>query len=86
MDRTDILFTLIGAIVIALIAFVFVYYFWVILGITILIGLGIIIIMILIPIIFFVISFIALFYYMAAKKPKIEPGQYSLEQEKGKGE
>ena len=30
--------------------------------------------------------FIALFYYLVAKKPKVEPGEYKLEEAKGKKE
>ncbi|RLF61869.1 MAG: hypothetical protein DRN16_03040 [Thermoplasmata archaeon] len=44
------------------------------------------IIMFIIMAIFFFIVFFALFYYLAEKKPKIEPGEYKLEESKGKGE
>jgi len=36
--------------------------------------------------IFAIIIFFALFYYMAEKKPEITPGEYKLEEEKGKNE
>jgi amino acid transporter len=32
------------------------------------------------------IIFFALFYYMAEKKPEVMPGEYKLEEEKGKNE
>ena len=32
------------------------------------------------------IAFFALFYYMAEKKPTVEPGNYKLGEEKGKNE
>jgi len=44
------------------------------------------IIMFIIMAIFLFIVFFALFYYLAEKKPKIEPGEYKLEESKGKGE
>ena len=62
----------------------FVYFLDIILGIAIFIGLGIIIGMILIGIIVFLLMFGALFYYLVAKKPKVEPGEYKLEEAKGK--
>ncbi|MCK5030340.1 MAG: hypothetical protein KAR64_02640 [Thermoplasmatales archaeon] len=36
--------------------------------------------------IFAIIIFFALFYYMAEKKPEVTPGEYKLEEEKGKNE
>ena len=36
--------------------------------------------------IFALIVFFALFYYMAEKKPEVTPGEYKLEEEKGKNE
>jgi len=36
--------------------------------------------------IFAIIIFFALFYYMAEKKPEVKPGEYKLEEEKGKNE
>ena len=36
--------------------------------------------------IFAVIVFFALFYFLAEKKPNIKPGNYKLEEEKGKNE
>ncbi|MCK4347907.1 MAG: hypothetical protein KAW47_04750 [Thermoplasmatales archaeon] len=36
--------------------------------------------------IFALIVFFALFYYMAEKKPEVTPGEYTLEEEKGKNE
>jgi hypothetical protein len=35
---------------------------------------------------FALIVFLALFYYMAEKTPEITPGEYKLEEEKGKNE
>ena len=40
--------------------------------------------MIIIGIVVFMVMFVALFYYLAAKKPKVEPGEYKLEEAKGK--
>ena len=40
--------------------------------------------MIIIGILVFLVMFIALFYYLVAKKPKVEPGEYKLEESKGK--
>lgn len=36
--------------------------------------------------IFAIIVFFALFYYLAEKKPVVEPSQYKLDEEKGKNE
>jgi len=36
--------------------------------------------------IFALVVFFALFYYMAEKKPEVIPGDYKLDEEKGKGE
>jgi phosphotransferase system glucose/maltose/N-acetylglucosamine-specific IIC component len=36
--------------------------------------------------IFALILFFALFYYLAEKKPEVTPGEYKLEEEKGKNE
>ena len=36
--------------------------------------------------IFALIVFFTLFYYMAEKKPEVKPGEYKLEEEKGKNE
>ena len=36
--------------------------------------------------IFAIVVFFALFYYLAEKKPVIEPGEYKLDEEKGKNE
>jgi phosphotransferase system glucose/maltose/N-acetylglucosamine-specific IIC component len=36
--------------------------------------------------IFAIIIFFALFYYMAEKKPEVTPGEYKLEEEKGKND
>jgi len=77
---------LLGALFIAILLMGFVYFLDVILGLAIFIGLGIIIGMIIIGIVVFVIMFAALFYYLAVKKPKIEPGEYKLEEAKGNEE
>ena len=44
------------------------------------------IIMFIILFVFFILIFFALFYCMAEKKPTITPGEYKLEEEKGKNE
>ena len=36
--------------------------------------------------VFAVIAFFALFYFLAEKSPKVEAGNYTLKQQKGKGE
>ena len=36
--------------------------------------------------IIFLLMFFAFFYYLAEKKPEIKPGEYKLDQEKGKNE
>jgi hypothetical protein len=73
-----------GALIVAIVIMGFVYTLDVILVIAIFIGLGIIIGMVLIGIIVFLLIFVALFYYLIAKKPKVEPGEYKLEEAKGK--
>jgi hypothetical protein len=44
------------------------------------------VILFIVILVFAVIVFFALFYYMAEKKPEITPGDYKLEEEKGKNE
>ena len=44
------------------------------------------VILFIIVFIFAVIAFFALFYFLAEKKPSIKPGNYKLEEEKGKNE
>lgn len=75
---------LLGGLVAAILIMVFVYFLDVILGLAFFIGIGIIIGMIIIGIVVFVVMFVAFFYYLAAKKPKVEPGEYKLEEAKGK--
>jgi len=82
--KKGIAYAILGAIILSAIVAGFIYFLDVILGIAILIGLGVLFALIIIPIIVFLVSFIALFYYMAAKNPKIEPGNYTLGEVKGK--
>ena len=49
-----------------------------------LIYIGIIVGLILVGIIVFILMFVAFFYYLTVKKPEVEPGEYKLEEVKGK--
>ena len=51
-----------------------------------LIAIGIIIGMIVIGVVVFIVTFVAFFYYLAVKKPKVEPGEYKLDEAKSKNE
>jgi hypothetical protein len=77
-------FALIGALVFAVLIMGFVYFLEVIIGLAIFIGIGLILGIIVIGIIVFIVMFIAFFYYFAVKKPRVEPGDYKLEEAKGK--
>ena len=80
-----------GAIIVGLIVLGIIYIFFIgliewlatIFLVGILIGA---IIMFFIIFIIILITFFAFFYYIAEKKPEIKPGEYKLENEKGKNE
>ncbi len=75
---------ILGALIVAILIMCFVYFLDVILGLAIFIGIGIIIGLVLLGFFVFIVMFIALFYYLSVKKPKVEPGEYKLEEVKGK--
>jgi hypothetical protein len=75
---------ILGALIVAILIMCFVYFLDVILGLTIFIGIGIIIGLVLLGFFVFIVMFIALFYYLAVKKSMVEPGEYKLEEVKGK--
>ena len=75
---------ILGALIVAIIIMSFVYFIDVLFGLAIFIGVGFIIGLILLGFIVFIVMFLALFYYLVIKKPKVEPGEYKLEDIKGK--
>lgn len=84
---------LLAALIVAAIILGIFHFFGVLIGIlewfvAILVPSIIIAAIILFIIIFFfaIIVFFALFYFLAEKKPSIKPGEYKLEDEKGKNE
>ena len=78
-----VILVLLGSLAATILIMGFVYFLDVILGLAFFIGLGIIIGLIIIGIMVFIVMFAALFYYLVAKKPKAEPGEYKLEEVKG---
>ena len=79
-----VVFALIAALLVAFIVFGIVYFLHIILGLAFILGLAIIVGLVLLTIVVFVITFVAFLYYFIAKKPKIEPGDYRLEDVKDK--
>jgi hypothetical protein len=76
----------IGGIFVSIIAAVMIYFLFEILGILFIFGIGLIIITVIASAALFIISAVAFFYYFTIKKPNIMPGEYKLEEEKGKNE
>ena len=79
-----ILSAIIVAFFIAVIVIIALNFLDIIARIAAILGIGFIIVVLLFFIVSFVVPFFALFYYLAAKKPKTEPGTYKLEEVKGK--
>jgi len=81
---------LLASLLIAVIIVLILNFFDAIAQFALLIGINFMIAAIILFVLFFivlgVIFFIALFYFLAEKTPKIQPGEYKLEDEKGKNE
>ncbi len=78
-----------AAILITLIVFGLFYFIGIIAWLAAVLVVGAIIAAVIIAFVVFVIAvvlFFAVFYYLAEKKPTIEPGEYRLEEGKGKHE
>jgi len=79
-----------ASLIIAAIIMLILNFFEIIAQFAIILGIGFIFAAIILFVLFFfifgVILFVALFYYLAEKKPNIQPGDYKLEEEKGKNE
>ena len=81
--------SILGALFVSIIILVILHFAGVILWLAGLLVAGVIIAAIVLFIILFIFAilvFLALFYYIAEKKPEIKPGEYTLKEEKGKNE
>lgn len=82
-----LLSSILGAVFVSMIILVILHFAGVILWLAGMLVAGVIIaaiVLFIILFIFAIVAFLALFYYVAEKKPEISPGEYTLKEEKGK--
>ena len=82
-----VLSSILGALFVSIILLVILHFAGAILWLAGMIVAGVIIaaiVLFIVLFIFTIVVFLALFYYVAEKKPDIKPGEYTLKEEKGK--